>query len=523
MVPMSRPKTRTTITLLLLLSALAPQLAPATYETTEQAQNIEVSTWSVPASEYPRLHSARTITNAFNSHLATEVSPDGAGELSNGDIVLHKIVLSGTATSLLDRLADQRQGNPTANFQALIREDGIDLSYLGPGVAHPELVLSETIQRGAFRVVPDRRNDTLYLLVHIDHAIIDPPGPRDPTAEGWDYGLHRFILELTPESGLVENSIEADSSYDVIPRDVSFSSSTTGLIHLDAAKDQVLEVDTRITPGSKLTVVLQPLGADTDPLTSTATVSQDGNVIFRLNLSNSPKNALYRVVVPGLAPWPSNTTSFVVIGNASGAVVDVHDPECGCASLDDIAVTTTHGGFVVVRNSTGGVVGVSEYLAPGVASPRPNLEPPADTGDTLTVQVFRDTNGNQRFDAPDEQYRVNGTIVQDTTTIGQDSPQTPTETPTPIPTPEWTPTPTPAPINATAETSTTDSATPSPEISTGDSVSTQDSSPTTVWTVSETPDRTTQPTESVSSPGFDVITSLLSLAILALFIRNGRS
>jgi hypothetical protein len=129
-------------------------------------------------------------------------------------------------------------------------------------------------------------------------------------------------------------------------------------------------------------------------------------------------DSLYTVRVLGMERNEDfRETTLVAVGNATGAAVYAGTPESEGLVLDDLSVATTHGGFAVVRNASGGVVGVSEYLEPGSASPRPDLRPPIRSNQTVTVTLYRDTNENRTFDAADEPYRADGSVVGDTTNV----------------------------------------------------------------------------------------------------------
>lgn len=154
------------------------------------------------------------------------------------------------------------------------------------------------------------------------------------------------------------------------------------------------------------------------------------------------------------------------------------------------SVTLPDGGFVVLRNGDGEVVGVSGYLEPGTHSDvTVTLDRSLDDGTTvLTAFLYEDSNGNGSFDGEDCPYRDedgdrvcdDGCIVVEpdepthddgATPEDEPEPEPPAETPTatpvePTPTPTETasPTPTSRPMETESPTPTrTASPTPTPE------------------------------------------------------------
>lgn len=388
--------------------------------------NVSVTTWVAPAGSYDELQNASAIAAIAGTRSLTRV---GSGEVANGDVVVHRLRLNGSATQLLDGLAAQNRGSPTANFQALVQREGVEFRYVGASACPPELALNATIERDALRVVPDRENDALYLLVDVDDAMFDPPGDTGPTADGWELGRHAMSLELRRSSGLVAENVTVKADYDVAERRASFVAPTEGLVQLSPASNQTIRGHTTVAPGTEIRVLLRPVEASTGPLGATATVNRSRGFEARFDLSGISGDALYAVRVAGMERDEDfRSVTIAAVGNATGAVVFAGTPESEGLVLDDLSVATTDGGFAVIRNASGGIVGHSRYLDPGAASVQPDLRPPIRTNQTVTVTLYRDVNGNQTFDPTDEPYRVNGSAVRDTAnvTIEGEPPDVPT-------------------------------------------------------------------------------------------------
>jgi PGF-CTERM protein len=388
--------------------------------------NVSITTWVAPGSAYGELENASAIAAATDAERVTPLGDDEP-TVATTDTAVHRIELNGSAVGFLDRLAAQERGSPTENFRHLVREEGIEFRYIGPSACPPRLALNETVERGSLRVVADRENETLYVLLDVDEAVYQRPGSSSG-ADDWDWGHHAISLELERSSGLVAESVTAESHYDAEDSQVTFAAETEGLVRASAKSNQTVRGHTSVAPGTEIRVQLRPVEAPTGRLNATTTANLSKGFDAEFDLSDVG-DALYTVQVVGMGRDEDfRRTTLVAVGNASGAAVYAGTPESEGLALDDLSVATTHGGFAVVRNASGGIVGVSEYLDPGSASPRPDLRPPIRSSQTVTVTLYRDANGNRTFDSADEPYRANGSVVSDTTnvTIEGEPPEVPT-------------------------------------------------------------------------------------------------
>ncbi len=161
-------------------------------------ENLSLSTWTAPASTAGEFQTGADVREAIASGRLT---PDHAGanrydddSIANGDVLVHRIQLNGSSRDLLDRLDEQDEGSPTENFRRLVHADnGIDLHYLGPTACPPRLALNASIENGAFRVVPDRDHDTLYVVVDVEELRFEL-GSSGPVADKWNWGHHAVSL-----------------------------------------------------------------------------------------------------------------------------------------------------------------------------------------------------------------------------------------------------------------------------------------------------------------------------------------
>lgn len=227
--------------------------------------DVSIDALVAPGFAYDRLRNASAVAAAMDEGILVTAPENSVAE---GDVAVHRIELSGNATGLMDRLAAQQRGSPTANFQALVETDGINFGYIGPSTCPPEMALNETIDRGALRVVPDRRTDTLYVLVDVDEAVYERDGER--STEKWVLQMHHMKLTLQPSSGLVSREVSARDHYDVERARATFSEAgDDSHLSLDAAPERTVGGRTNVAAGRNLTVDL----AFEDGSTMTRTVT----------------------------------------------------------------------------------------------------------------------------------------------------------------------------------------------------------------------------------------------------------
>lgn len=458
----------------------------------QTSENVSLTTWVAPGAAYGELRNASAIAAATDAGRVTPLDADEP-TVASTDVAVHRIGLNWSAVGLLDQLDAQDRGSPTENFRHLVRaEEGIEFRYIGPSACPPRLALNETIERGALRVVPDRENGALYVLLDVDEAVYQRPGSSSG-ADDWDWGHHAISLELRKSSGFVTESVSVEDHYDAADPQADFEAEIEGLVRASAESNRTIRGHTTVAPGSEIRIQLRPVEASTGRLNATATVNQSRGFAARFDLSEVG-DALYTVRVVGMERDEEfRETTLVAVGNATGAAVYAGTPESEGLTLDDLSAATTNGGFAVVRNASGGIVGVSEYLEPGSASPRPDLRPPIRTNQTVTVTLYRDANGNRTFDAADEPYRANGSVVSDATNVtieGEPPEVTTTGTTTTLEMPETR--------TATATTST-----PTTE--------------TRVFT-----DTTATTTTSSTVPGFGAVVTVVALLGLFAVLRRRR-
>ncbi len=412
----------------------------ATDAPTATNASISATTLVAPAGTDDRLRNASAIAAAVEAGWLT---PVGDERVASDDVVVHRFALEGAATGLLDGLVATNRTRPTAAFLALVRRPGVAFDYAGGPTSCPdEVALNATAERGALRVVPDRDHGRLYLVVYPDRFVVRPVG--EPTTEIGALWYFRASLALSPESELVGTAVGATAEFDVRDRAATLPRS---VVNVSAGRNRTVAGTTTVAPGTDLRVRLQPLDGATETRAATATVARNGTFAARFDLSGVGQ-AVYEVRVPGVERVDPGRP-LVVVGNASAAAIHQAALTPDGRSLA-LWATTTHGGLLVVRNASGGVVTRVSYPQPGTLLAEVPLPTPVSPNGT-TVVAYRDVDGDRRFDGADRPYRTNGTVVRVTAAVSHDltadgtpSPrETPSPTPGPTPSAHASPTPTP--------------------------------------------------------------------------------
>jgi hypothetical protein len=172
----------------------------------------------------------------------------------------------------------------------------------------------------------------------------------------------------------------------------------------------------------------------------------------------------------------------------------------------------TDGGFVVIHtaellNGTvlESVVGVSEYLEPGVnENVTVDLDRPVNESQTLLAVAYQDTNDNQEYDFVESRGEEDGAYTEESQVVVEDAFVTVESEPTTTPeetttTPETTTeTPTTTPVETTP-VETTPETTP-PETTTETPTPTTTETPTTPTPTTETPTTETPTTAETTTP-----------------------
>lgn len=380
--------------------------------------NLSVETFVAPGQDYTRLRNASALAAARErgtlslAHVG-DYPPWADEVVAYNDTMVHRITMNGSESGILNRLGPRTGESPTAAFRALVASGEVDFDYMGASACPPMLALNATIDRGALRVVPDRANDTLSLVLDTDRLLFDPLGGGDPTTDTRVRGHNGFSFGITEASGLVAENVTVHNSYEVDAASARFTGRHDGLLRVAAAPNQTVRGKTNLAPGTEITVSLRPTAADGAVMSKATTVNRTRGFVTEFDISSAPDEAIYTVSVrgPNGRQLTDGPLTLVAVGNATGAIVDASDQISDGRILYQTSLATTEGGFLTVRNESDAIIGVSEYLEPGATSPQIRFETPLETNQSITVTVYRDANGNREYDDGDVPYRMNGSTI----------------------------------------------------------------------------------------------------------------
>ncbi|MFB6353343.1 MAG: hypothetical protein ABEJ92_04590 [Halobacteriales archaeon] len=399
---------------------------------------LTVRTYVAPGAHYDRLTGPAALRHARENGTLTPASVGVHRTYEDEvvayrDVVVHRVRLNGSAVELADRLAGGN-GSTTQRFVELVANGTVRFELWGATACPPELALNASLDRGALRVLADPANDTVSVVLDTDRLLFDPPGSGGPTTDTFVHGLNRFVLELPAAGGLVNASVGVDNGYHVEPAAAELGGRYEGLLRVDPASGQTLSGRTSLAPGNRLNVTLVPVAGVDDIEVVRTTVDRARAFTAVVDLADVPDGTIDAVGYESITepPVAAAGATFVAVGNATGALVDLRAQNTTGEVRYGPTITTTHGGFVAVRNASGGLVGVSEYRRPGAAVAQIDLEPALDSSQRVTVTVYRDANGNRRFDDGDVPYRVNGSPVRDTALVTLEGQPPTTTEPSPV-------------------------------------------------------------------------------------------
>jgi major cell surface glycoprotein (TIGR04216 family) len=125
--------------------------------------------------------------------------------------------------------------------------------------------------------------------------------------------------------------------------------------------------------------------AATEAANETATPSEE------MNETESPPEAANETATP---TGETNETTEAEVGSS----VTFNDQQSSGQTVTVEQATLEDGGFVVIHDESGAVIGSSRYLPPGTYSLAFTLDEPLQETSTLTAMLHRDTNGNELLD-----------------------------------------------------------------------------------------------------------------------------
>ncbi|WP_237561232.1 DUF7282 domain-containing protein [Halococcus sediminicola] len=390
----------------------------ATLALTERTTG-ELITWTAPAASFDNATNASEVATAVESGRITATD-----SVAIGDVSVNQFKLSGVYGALAVANVTELLGNGTLDFSMV---------QTNPATNRPpkRLDLSRSLANDSIRVVPDPRNDVLYVNVDTGAAVFE----NGTVAAGDTF---ENTLTLDGESALAESDESVGANVTLVGTELGLGDPS-----LAADSNQTVTGTTSVAPGSEVTVRLQRNGTSPFVKTNTTRVKPNGSFVASFNLSAVTPRTTVSVRADGPLGTGDRTnvtvrpdrTNESTNGTAALAVAD------GTTDGETVTVrnaTLPDGGFVVVHapnvstDPVGSVLGASSYLENGTAeNVTVSLAEPLREDTRVVVMAHTDSNDNQVYDfsssngSEDEPYTTNGSpvtararlTVVDTTTV----------------------------------------------------------------------------------------------------------
>lgn len=357
----------------------------ATLELTERTTG-ELVTWTAPTGSFDNTTNTSEVAAAVESGRITTTDT-----IANGDVLVHQFKLSGIYGALA-----------ASNFTQLVERGALDLTIeqTNPDTNRrpKRLDLNRSLANDSIHVVPDERNDVLYVNVDTGKAVFTN---GEPTA-GDEF---ESTLTLNGESGLTERDRSISANVTLVGAELSL-----GTVALAADANQTVTGTTSIAPGSEVAVRLQRNGNSSFLKTNTTTVKPNGTFVATFNLSAVDPRTRVGVQAVGPLNTSDRTTATVRRSrsneSANGtASLTFTDQQSTGETVTVQNVTLPSGGFVVVhaRNVSSApvesVLGASSYLTNGTnENIEITLNEPINESTRLVVMAHTDSNDNQVYD-----------------------------------------------------------------------------------------------------------------------------
>jgi PGF-CTERM protein len=210
------------------------------------------------------------------------------------------------------------------------------------------------------------------------------------------------------------------------------------------------------------------LGSTVSPTTETTgdaaaadvTTTTTPNNTSTATTTATPNNTSTATATPNATATPTDTPEPTATPRTGTATITFTDQQ-GETTVTVDSVSLSEGGFVVIYNSSGIVIGTSDYLEPGdYESLNVSVSPAFTMSEVVIAEVHYD-NGDQSFNATEDvAYESGGTAVSDTAFVSPDGFSRTTDTATATPTATETTTVTEPGTTDTPTAGTTETGTP---------------------------------------------------------------
>jgi PGF-CTERM protein len=218
------------------------------------------------------------------------------------------------------------------------------------------------------------------------------------------------------------------------------------------------DVTTTTTPNNTSTATATATPNNTSTATTTATPNNTSTATTTATPNNT--STATATATPNTTSTPTDTPEPTATPRTGTATITFTDQQ-GETTVTVDSVSLSEGGFVVIYNSSGIVIGTSDYLEPGdYESLNVSVSPAFTMSEVVIAEVHYD-NGDQSFNATEDvAYESGGTAVSDTAFVSPDGFSRTMDTATATPTATETTTVTEPGTTDTPTAGTTETGTP---------------------------------------------------------------
>lgn len=381
----------------------------STAAATTNATTLSVRTLATPRTTAERLDSSGNVTALRRDGPLTS-----ANAVPNNATLVVELGVPGLA----DEYAAANGSNATARFRHALRSANASL-----GVTHtnpaPELAALELdlVNASATRVVPDRANDTYYLVVNLTALNAARAADGSGTVREL-HGDEEFRLNLSvPRSSPLAVSGSAATTVTVERREASVAS-PHGTVLLPQMANATVTGPTTLLPGTPVTVRLQVAGDDGFEATRNVTVTpSDGRgryaATFDLSeVANGTPVAVQVIGPTGPLLYEPETGSVV---EPTGSLELLDEPRHVDQSWVRVNAEFTHPSIVVLREGSrdGPVVGKRTLAPDANTHVRVELDRSVERDRTLVAVAVADLNGDHEVDVNEPLLTRNDSPVSD--------------------------------------------------------------------------------------------------------------
>ncbi|WP_199710284.1 BGTF surface domain-containing protein [Halosegnis longus] len=352
--------------------------------------------WTAPSSTFGDAEAPADVYSAIEDGAVTQ-----SDEIAAQDVLVHQIGASGVYGALQNELDKSSVSSQEAALVNLLTTDqvsqpagetetldtALSLSVVQTGSSPNQdpkrLALTDSVAAGAFNVVADADNETVFVNVKTDQLQFVRTDDVDPTNDYTDSETvtaaadEEFDVTFTVEqaSGLTtaEDGESVSSTFTVVERAGMLNGGED--ITVEAASGQEISGTTDIAPGTDVNIRARATGTSAFLKTATATVTENGTFATEFDFSGSSENTTFDVTASASPQFADGALSAEgTIGAAEATPTPTPTPEPATDTPTPEPATDTP----------------TPEPATDTPTPEPATETPTDGGDTAT-----ETSGSQ--------------------------------------------------------------------------------------------------------------------------------